>query len=216
MNIKKNLKYGFSALALALVLSSCSQDKVKDAKNDAKDIASNAESMVSEQVESTKDKIEDKKQEKAKEKNAEAMVKGIENKEFKISLDDAIKKFKDTFTENGIEVEAVEFGEDDGKYGYKIQGFKGNKEYELSLDADSGEVLSQESDTDEDSQNDMAIDFSKIIKPEDAIKKAKENNKGYVESWDLDYDNGKLVYEVDVQDGDDVQLDASTGDIIKK
>lgn len=216
MKLKKNLKYGASALALALLLSACSGENAKQAKEDAKDAASNAGAAVEEQVESTKDDIEEKKDEKQAEKKAEAEVKGIENKEFKVSLDDAVSKFKEAFAEDGIEVESVEFDEDDGKFVYDIQGFKDNKEFEATIDADSGEVLSQEQDTDDDTQDDIAIDFSKVIAPEEAIKKALENNKGYVAGWELDHDDSKLVYEIDVEDGDDVKLDAQTGDIINK
>lgn len=212
----KNLKYGVSALALALLLSACSGENANQAKDDAQNAASNAETAVEEQVQSTKDDIDDKKEEKKEEKQAEAEVRGIENKEFKVSLDDAVSKFKEAFAEDGIEIESVEFDEDDGKYVYDIQGFKDNKEFEAKIDADSGEVLSQEQDTDDDTQDDIAIDFSSIIKPEEAIKKALENNKGYVVGWELDHDDNKLRYEIDIEDGDDVDLDAETGDIINK
>lgn len=212
----KNLKYEVSALALALLLSACSGENANQAKDDAQNAASNAETAVEEQVQSTKDDIDDKKEEKKEEKQAEAEVRGIENKEFKVSLDDAVSKFKEAFAEDGIEIESVEFDEDDGKYVYDIQGFKDNKEFEAKIDADSGEVLSQEQDTDDDTQDDIAIDFSSIIKPEEAIKKALENNKGYVVGWELDHDDNKLRYEIDIEDGDDVDLDAETGDIINK
>lgn len=208
MKFNKNLKYGASALALALLLSACSGENAKNAKEDAKDAVSNTKAAVSEEVNSVKDKAEDKKDE---------MTTGIEDKEFKISLDDAVKKFKEEFKADEIEVSSLEFDEDNGKYAYDIKGFNGNDEYEAKIDADSGEILSKEQDKEDDSDDKKAIDFTKIKDSKEAIKKALENNKGFVKSYELDVnDEGKTVYEIDVVDGDDVELDAETLDIIQK
>ena len=215
MKLNKNLKYGASALALALLLSACSGENANKAKEDAKDAASNAKAAVSEEVSSVKDKAEEKK-DQAKEKIDEATT-GIEEKEFKVSLDDAVNKFKEAFEVDGIEVSSLEFDEDDGKYVYDIKGFKDDEEFEAKIDAESGEVLSKEQDKDDDKEDDKAIDFTKVKAPKEAIAKALENNKGFVKSYELDFnDQGKLVYEIDVVNGDDVELDAETLDIIQK
>lgn len=207
----RNLKYGASALVLATVLTACGGENAQQAKDDAKDAANNTEAAVTEEVDKTKDKVEEK---------VDDLKSGIEDKEFAISLDDAVAKFKETFTEEGIEVSGVELDEDDGKYAYDIQGFKENKEYEVKIDAESGDILAQEEEVDDDnddSDDDIAIDFINIISPQEAMTKALENNKGYVKSYELDHnDDGKLVYEIDIEDGDDVELDAQTGDIIHK
>ena len=204
----KNLKYGASALALALVLSACSGENAKNAKEDAKDAASNTKAAVSEEVNSTKDKAEKKKDE---------MTTGIEDKEFKISLDDAVKKFKDEFKVEGMEISSVELDKDNEKYAYDITGFNGNDEYEAKVDAESGEILSKEQDSEDDSDDQKAIDFAKVKDAKEAIDKALENNKGFVKSYELDVnDEGKTVYEIDVVGGDDVELDAETLDIIQK
>ena len=208
MKFNKNLKYGASALALALLLSACSGENAKNAKEDAKDAVSNTKAAVSEEVNSVKDKTEDKKDE---------MTTGIEDKEFKISLDDAVKKFKEEFKADEIEVSSLEFDEDNGKYAYDIKGFNGNDEYEAKIDADSGEILSKEQDKENDADDKKAIDFTKIKDAKEAIKKALENNKGFVKSYELDVnDEGKTIYEIDVVGGDDVELDAETLDIIQK
>ena len=208
MKFNKNLKYGASALALALVLSACSGENAKNAKEDAKGAASNTKAAVSEEVNSTKDKAEKKKDE---------MTTGIEDKEFKISLDDAVKKFKDEFKVEGMEISSVELDKDNEKYAYDIKGFSGNDEYEAKIDADSGEILSKEQDKENDADDKKAIDFTKIKDAKEAIKKALENNKGFVKSYELDVnDEGKTIYEIDVVGGDDVELDAETLDIIQK
>lgn len=207
----KNLKYGASALVLAAVLTACGGENAQQAKEDVKDAANNTEAAVTEEINETKDDVEEK---------VDDLKTGIEEKEFAISLDDAVAKFKETFSEEGIEISGVELDEDDGKYAYDIQGFKENKEYEVKIDAETGDILAQEEEVDDDNDDlddDIAIDFVKIITPQEAMTKALENNTGYVKSYELDHnDDGRLVYEIDIEDGDDVELDAETGDIIHK
>ena len=207
----KNLKYGASALVLAAVLTACGGENAQQAKEDVKDAANNTEAAVTEEINETKDDVEEK---------IDDLKTGIEEKEFAISLDDAVAKFKETFPEEGIEISGVDLDEDDGKYAYDIQGFKENKEYEVKIDAETGDILAQEEEVDDDNDDlddDIAIDFATIITPQEAMTKSLENNTGYVKSYELDHnDDGKLVYEIDIEDGDDVELDAETGDIIHK
>ena len=198
----KNLKYGVSALALATVLAACGNENANQAKEDVKDAAKNTEAAVTEEVDKAKDSVEEK---------VDDLKSGIEEKEFAVSLDDAVAKFKETFPAEGLEINSVELDEDDGVYAYSIEGFDGEKEYQAKIDAESGEILGQEEEVDDD------IDFTKILAPKDAMAKALENNKGYVKSYEIESnDEGKIVYSIDVEDGDDVELDAESGDILHK
>lgn len=209
MNIQK-LKYGASALALAAILTACGGENAQQAKEDAKSAANNTEAAVTEEVDKAKDNVEEK---------VDDLKSGIEEKEFAISLDDAVAKFKEAFDDDSIEISSIELDEDDGKYTYDIEGFKENKEYEASIDAESGEVLAKEEENDDDNDDmddDVAIDFTKIISPKEAMAKALENNTGYVKSYEIDHDDDRIVYEIDIEDGDDVELDAESGDILHK
>ena len=211
----KNLKYGASALVLATVLTACGGENAQKAKDNAKDAKNNTEAAVTEEAEKTKDNVEDKKDDV--EDKIDDLKTGIEEKEFDISLDDAVDKFKETFPSEGVEVSSVELDEDDDNYVYDIQGFDENKEYEAKIDAESGEVLAQEEETDEEVKDNVAIDFVSIISPKEAMDKALENNEGYVKSYEIESnDEGKLVYKIDVEDGDDLELDAESGDILHK
>ena len=203
----KNLKYGASAFVLATILTACGGENAQQAKEDAKSAANNTEAAVTEEVDKAKDNVEEK---------IDDLKTGIEEKEFAISLDDAVAKFKEAFDDDSIEISSVKLDEDDGKYTYDIEGFKENKEYEASIDAESGEVLSKEEENDDDMDDDIAIDFTKIISPKEAMAKALENNTGYVKSYEIDHDDDRIVYEIDIEDGDDVELDAESGDILHK
>ena len=189
--------------------------KCSKSKDNAKDAKNNTEAAVTEEAEKTKDNVEDKKDDV--EDKIDDLKTGIEEKEFDISLDDAVDKFKETFPSEGVEVSSVELDEDDDNYVYDIQGFDENKEYEAKIDAESGEVLAQEEETDEEVKDNVAIDFVSIISPKEAMDKALENNEGYVKSYEIESnDEGKLVYKINVEDGDDVELDAESGDILHK
>lgn len=195
---------------MAAVLAACGNESANQAKEDVKDAASNTEAAVTEEVDKAKDSVEEK---------VDDLKSGLEEKEFAISLEDAVDKFKETFDDPSIEISSVELSEDDGKYAYDIQGFKENYEYEAEIDAESGEVISKEEEQDDDDvdrDDDIAIDFVEIISPKEAMEKALENNKGYVKSYEIDHDDDRLVYEIDIEDGDDVELDAKTGDILHK
>lgn len=211
--MKNKFKLAAPALAFALLFSACSNQDVKEATNEAETNVEEQADAVEEKIESKTDDIEDSVEGKVND------LKGIQDKEFAVSLDDAVNKFKEAFDDSTIEVSSVELDEDDGRYAYDIQGFKENYEYEAEIDAESGEVISKEEeqdDDDDDRDDDIAIDFVEIISPKEAMEKALENNTGYVKSYEIDHDDDRLVYEIDIEDGDDVELDAKTGDILEK
>ena len=222
--MKTKIKLAVPALAFALLFSACSNQDVKDAANNAETNVEEQADAIEDSVETKTEPVEDKIESKTDDvkDSVEGKVndfKGIQDKEFAISLEDAVDKFKETFDDPSIEISSVELSEDDGKYAYDIQGFKENYEYEAKIDAESGEIISKEEEQDDDNDDkddDVAIDFVEIISPKEAMEKALENNKGYVKSYEIDHDDDRLVYEIDIEDGDDVELDAKTGDILHK
>lgn len=230
MKLNKNIKYGASALALALAFSACSNENANKAKDDAKDAASHTETAVNEEVDSTKDKVDDKvdstkdtvdeKVDSTKDsvdKKVDELKAGIEDEEFDISLDDAVDKFKEEFNQESMEISSVKFDEEDDKYAYDIKGYTEDNEYEAKIDAESGEIISKEEEKEKESKDDKSIDFVAIKSPKEAMTKALENNEGQVKSYELKYnDDDQLVYNIDIEDGDDVELDAETLDIIHK
>lgn len=140
---------------------------------------------------------------------------GIQDREFDVSLDDAVQIFFDTFPDaEGID--QVQFDVDDGRYEYEIDGFNATTEFELTVDAETGDIYDQSEESDNDS--DTAINFDEIITPQEAMTNAlTEVGSGYVKEWDLETDDGRTVYEIDVEnastDADDVYVDAVTGDV---
>jgi len=139
---------------------------------------------------------------------------GILNVEFPVTLDQATQSFYDTFNEN-VNIDQVEFDEDDGTYEYQISGWDEENEYELDVNAETGDVVEQETDDDDDDEETIA--FDNIISPQEAMQAAVDTaDTEFVESWDLDVDDGTTVYDVELEnaDDDDVTIDAETGDVV--
>ena len=135
---------------------------------------------------------------------------GIENIEFPISVQAAIEIFNNEFGSPNID--EIQFEREDGRYVYDFEGWDGEFHYEMEVDAQTGEILSQETETDSD-QDDI-LDLDGIISPQEAMAIALEAaGSGYVEEWDLELENGFTVYEVDIEGGEDQDVDAHTGEV---
>lgn len=143
---------------------------------------------------------------------------GISEQEFDITLDDAIQIYHDTHPNSSIE--SIEFDEDNGKYEYDFDGFDDSTEYELTIDASSGEAIDKNTDNDDENDNN-ALNLDNIVSPQEAMTAALEEvNSGYVDSWHLDTENGATVYEINIEnsqdDDDDVIINAETGEFMKR
>lgn len=137
---------------------------------------------------------------------------GIYGVDFAVSLDEAVQTFYDTFGE-GVNISDVDFDDNRGNYEYQISGWDQDNDYELDVDATTGEVNEQETDRDSDADN--TIDFDNIISPAQALDTAVETSgSDFVEGWTLEEDDGFTIYEIDINNGEDVTLNAGTGTLI--
>jgi len=138
---------------------------------------------------------------------------GIQGMTFSVSLDDAIDQFYETFGSEDINISEIRFNHDDGRYLYEFEGWDGQYEYELDIDAETGEIVQQEQDDDDDSGD--ILDLEGIISPEEAMEAALDaSGSGYVEEWGLEVEDGRTIYDIDVEGGSDQQVDAQTGDVL--
>lgn len=144
----------------------------------------------------------------------ETTSQGIETRDFEYTLDDAVRIFFDTFPEaEGID--KVEFDVDDGRFEYEIDGFNATMEFELTVDAETGEIRDQSSENDDDTNT--AINFDAIISPQEAMQIALDDaGAGYVKEWELDTDDGRTEYDIDIEGVDDREIDAETGEVVDR
>lgn len=122
----------------------------------------------------------------------------------------------------GGEVREMELDRDDREYEFEIRGESG--EVDVKIDAKSGKVLKTERDDQDDDRDDKDDDDrqaapSNLISEDKAIQiaKGKAGSAAEVIEAELDEDDGRWHYELELRDDKfeyEVDVDAENGDII--
>ena len=189
------------ALAAAVVLGACGNQEAKTTEEvkteESQTIESNDSNDAVKEV-ATDDSS-----------NAKDPIPAVEK-----TLEEAIDAFYAHYGDETIELTSAEYDEDDGKYVYNVTGYKDGEEFEAEFDANSLDLIKEEKDT-EDDKKVLAIDRTNIITAKEAMEKALEGQEGaWVKEYELDIENDKAIYEIDIEDGKDVKIDATTGEIL--
>ena len=140
--------------------------------------------------------------------------------EVAMNMEDAVKIFHehnfgdasaDSFNLDKLKVEIL-----DKDIIYSIEGFKDGKEYQLKIN-NNGKILEEKIEDDDDNKK-LAIDFTKIISGADAMEKSLEGQAEdvKVKEYELKIEDGKTVYEVELDNDKEVKIDATSGEIIEK
>lgn len=192
-------------LLTSLLLGACGNKEAKPAE-DVKQEASQVEDTNT----GVKEVSDDDKDTSDKEKAPEVAM----------NMEDAVKIFHehnfgdasaDSFNFDKLKVEIL-----DKDIIYSIEGFKDGKEYQLKIN-NNGEILEEEIEDDDDKKK-LAIDLTKIISGEDAWEKSLEGEARdvKVKEYELKIEDNKTVYEVELDNGKVVKIDATTGEIIER
>lgn len=142
-----------------------------------------------------------------------------------ISEEDAVEIAMDDagLTEDEIDRLRVKLEYDDGLLLYEVEFYSGNSEYDYEIDADTGEIIAKDYEIEEDFSRSYQIGEAEISEKEaleialdDAQLEEDEISRARVK---LDYDDGRLEYDVEFYAGDseyDYKIDANTGKILEK
>lgn len=207
-------------LATALVLGACGNNAAKPADENKEDVPA-----VEEKVDDNKDESSDS-DDGVKEVADDDKDDDEKNvREFKrspipevdTSMEDAVDIFYDHFKDDSINIKSIKLDFFNEALDYVIEGFKDGQEYELRIAATNGAVVEEKTDKDDDTDEE-ALDLKNIITAQEAMEKALEGQKedAWVVEYELEIDDGKAVYDIDVEDGEDVTIDATSGEIIEK
>lgn len=137
----------------------------------------------------------------------------------KISANEAYKIYNEKYPETALEKLALD--KDNGQFLYKIEGKKENQEIELKINADTGEIIKEETkqkDTDLSETFNMSDvpDVNSLL--DIAIKDAGQDYS--LDEWKLNIDNNTLVLEVKMLSSSksklEYKIDAMSGTIIEK
>ncbi|MBO0469938.1 PepSY domain-containing protein [Enterococcus sp. DIV0242_7C1] len=154
-------------------------------------------------------------------KNETSTAVGSRLETIKISLPDAIAAFEEIYPSAAIT--SIDLEDSLGSYSYKIQGIEGTKEFDIRVDADSGEVTKEREETvDRDDQGeDNALDLKDLISLEEATEIAEGTVKdGEAIEWSLEKELATTYWEVTVKKGllseNTVKINAQTGDVLEQ
>lgn len=132
-----------------------------------------------------------------------------------LSLQDAVDIYMREYP--GAQIQNVNFDEDSGRWTYEITGVFENREYDVEIDAVSGDIIDVEED---DADDDAFLNFDNLITPTEAVEIAltalAEDLE--LEGWELDTDDdsNRVKYEIEFRGHDrDVLVDAETGEVLK-
>lgn len=116
-------------------------------------------------------------------------------------------------------ITGIELDDDSNKLHYDVEIYHDGYEYELELDAVSGEVLEQNREKeDDDDDAEKALDTSGLISSDEAVIAALAVAKGTVKEVSLDEDDGVISYEIELRDGKtehEVSVNATDGSILE-
>ncbi|MED4284444.1 PepSY domain-containing protein [Priestia megaterium] len=121
---------------------------------------------------------------------------------------------------DGGDITNIQLAVDDGVKQYEVDITKGNKEYDVDIDSSSGNIIEfdEKQKDGEDEKEEELQNVSPAISLDQAIKTALKSAKGTVNETDLDQENNRLVYEIEIDTADKreatVSVDAKNGGVI--
>lgn len=142
----------------------------------------------------------------------------------KVSVEDAIKAYNEAYPNTSIT--SLDLDPSFGIYYYEIKGVDDSKEYEVKINAETGELKKEREETlDQDEQNGVekkneALELKDILSIEDVSKIAEDSvGEGTANEWSLERDLSLTYWEVKVQTGNKemtLKINAQTGDVLEK
>lgn len=139
-----------------------------------------------------------------------------------VSLEKVTTAFEKKYPE--AKITSLQLDTDFGRYFYEIEVVDQQKEYQVEVNAETGEFTKEKVETlDADEQNGVkmqeeALDLTNIISREQATTLAeKEAKVGQATDWKLEKELGITYWEVKVKEGQqkiEVKIDAHSGKIL--
>ncbi|UXR70165.1 PepSY domain-containing protein [Staphylococcus sp. IVB6246] len=196
-------------LSAGVVLAACGNDNDDNMnKNDDKQETTQTSTKETDNDQNSKDDQNDTQSSNNQNNNT------VQLKDIKTEPEKAIKTAQGAF--DG-EMKKIEYKQDNGEWIYKIDLVNGNKESEVKVSDKDNKVIQTEEETENDNQDNKAINYKDMISYEEAVKTAQKELKGDLKQWKLNEDDGQLVYEVKITSQNDEReylIDAKSGKLI--
>ncbi|WP_204254776.1 PepSY domain-containing protein [Mammaliicoccus sciuri] len=206
------MKYKMLSLLLSagIVLAACGNSD--DDNNDKKD---NQNDEKTEQT--TKENSNDDQNTDDDQSSDKATENTVKWDDVKVSPEDAVKAAQ---KESKGELKNLSFEKETGDWSYKVELVDGTNENKVLINADDKSVTNVEKEQEDSDDNDQTFKLSDVAKFEDALKVAQDKAKGDIKEWSLSEDNGKLVYSIELKEGNkestEFTIDAKSKEILEQ
>ncbi|PCQ20283.1 hypothetical protein CP995_08525 [Klebsiella pneumoniae] len=206
------MKYKMLSLLLSagIVLAACGNSD--DDNNDKKD---NQNDEKTEQT--TKENSNDDQNTDDDQSSDKATENTVKWEDVKVSPEDAVKAAQ---KESKGELKDLSFEKETGDWSYKVELVDGTNENKVLINADDKSVTNVEKEQEDSDDNDQTFKLSDVAKFEDPLKVAQDKAKGDIKEWSLSEDNGKLVYSIELKEGNkestEFTIDAKSKEILEQ
>lgn len=115
-------------------------------------------------------------------------------------------------------IDSIELESDEGYVYYEVEIENGDREYDIYIEASTGEVLKVDRDDHDDDDYEVSRALENIISAEKAMQIAVEKVGGKVIEMELDEDDNRYEYEIELKTNDgevEMTIDAVTGKILE-
>ena len=120
--------------------------------------------------------------------------------QIEVSVEDAFDQYKDEHPD--AKVNEIELELEDDTYEYKLEGYDGNTQYEMTIDAFSGEVLADEKESENDEEGE--IEKADLDKIDEYVNEALEDagDDYWVKEWELKIKSDYVKFDVELKNDD--------------
>lgn len=211
-------------LASGLILAACGNDDSDDKKDNK-----GAEKTEQKTQDDNKDDMDDSSNDKdsnddqtndddSDDQNSnKSTTNTVKWDDVKVSPEEAVKEAQN---EEKGELKDLSFEKEAGDWSYKVELVDGSNENKVLINADDKSVANVENETEDDDDNDQTFKLSDVAKFEDVLKVAQDKAKGDLKEWSLSEDDGKLVYSIDLKEGNkdttEFKIDAKSKEILEQ
>lgn len=139
----------------------------------------------------------------------------LADEEIEVSLQNAVDIFLREYEVDYIT--KVELDSDMNQWKYDVAGASNEKEYELVIDAHTGDILDQSEEAIEKGDEEQGISLNEILSPSEAMKIVQAETSNEIGGWTLEVENGTEQYEIEVRDGSediDYIINAISGELV--
>lgn len=133
----------------------------------------------------------------------------------KTSPKEAVKKAEDVYS--GQNLKGISYEKSNGEWAYKIEQQKTGTESEVIISDKNKKVLNKETEKEDSINKNDEFKYSDAIDYKKAIKNGQKEFDGDIKEWSLSEDDGKLVYDMDLQKGNtkhEITVDAKNGKVL--